>query len=156
MRNSESEHADEIGTMGKVMIKVKLTNDSDLEFMKRGIASQSDVRTVEIEALVDTGATMLVLPGPVVEKLGLPVRGYRDVRYANGHTARVARVGGIQFEVLGRDMTCDALVEPDGTLALIGQLQLEALDLIVDPKSRELRVNPESPDIPLLDLYAAC
>jgi hypothetical protein len=79
---------------------------------------------------------------------------YNDVRYANGHTARVARVGGIWFEVLGREMTCDALVEPVGKLALIGQIQLEALDLIVDPKSQELRVNPESPDMPTVDLYA--
>ena len=29
-----------------------------------------------------------------------------------------------------------------------------AIRLIVDPKNRELRVNPESPDVPLLDLYA--
>jgi hypothetical protein len=42
----------------------------------------------------------------------------------------------------------------DGKLALIGQIQLEALDLIVDAKSQELRVNPESPDIETLDLYA--
>jgi hypothetical protein len=49
-------------------------------------------------------------------------------------------------------MTADALVLPAGATPLIGQLQLEALDLIVDPKSRELRVNPESPDMPLLDL----
>jgi len=36
---------------------------------------------------------------------------------------------------------------------LIEQIPLEALDLIADPKNRELRVNPESPDVPLLDLY---
>src|SRR5437773_1036579 len=109
--------------MGRVMIKVKLTNDNDRENGIRGIIRLENVREVEIEALVDTGATMLVLPGPVVERLGLPVRGHHNVRYANGHSARVARVGGIRFEVLGRDMTCDALVEPDGKLALIGQIQ---------------------------------
>jgi predicted aspartyl protease len=146
--------ADELGKMGKVMIKVKLSNYVDMEKALRGIIPPEEVRAVEIEALVDTGATMLVLPGPVVERLGVPLLRYNDVRYANGHTARVARVGGIWFEVLGRDMTCDALVEPEGKLALIGQIQLEALDLIVDPKSRELRVNPENPDTETLDLYA--
>ena len=34
-------------------------------------------------------------------------------------------------------------------------LPLEELDLVVDPRNRELRVNPDSPDAPLLDLYAA-
>lgn len=34
----------------------------------------------------------------------------------------------------------------------MSEIPLEALDLIVDPKSRELRANPESPDAPLLDL----
>ena len=43
---------------------------------------------------------------------------------------------------------------PAGTPALTGQIPLEALDLIVDPKSHEVRVNPESPDAPVLDLYA--
>lgn len=46
-------------------------------------------------------------------------------------------------------MTCDALVLPAGATALIGQIPLEGLDLIVDPKSREVRVNPLSPDMPL-------
>jgi len=51
-------------------------------------------------------------------------------------------------------MTCDALVMPTGTTPLIGQLQLEALDLIVDSKSRDVMVNPASPDMPMLDLLA--
>jgi hypothetical protein len=38
---------------------------------------------------------------------------------------------------------------------LLGQIQLEELDLIVDPKNRELCVNPASPDAPLLDLLYA-
>jgi hypothetical protein len=43
-------------------------------------------------------------------------------------------------------MVCDALVAPAGSTVLIGQLQLERLDLIVDPGSREVRVNPAHPD----------
>jgi hypothetical protein len=48
-----------------------------------------------------------------------------------------------------------ALVVPAGSTALIGQIPLEALDLVVDPKSRDVRVNPASPDVPCLDLLAA-
>jgi hypothetical protein len=52
-------------------------------------------------------------------------------------------------EILGRDTVCEAFVLPAGTTALLGQIPLEALDLIVDPSSREVRVNPASPDAPL-------
>lgn len=40
------------------------------------------------------------------------------------------------------------LIRPEEVRSVV----IEALDLVVDPKSRELRVNPESPDMPLLDL----
>jgi hypothetical protein len=58
-------------------------------------------------------------------------------------------------EIAGRTTTCEAFVLPAGATALIGQIPLEALDLIVDPKSREVMVNPASPDMPLLDLLRA-
>ena len=64
-------------------------------------------------------------------------------------------VSGIRITILGRETVINALVEAAGTTPLIGQIPLEELDLLVDPKSRELRVNPASPDAPLLDLLSA-
>ncbi|MBI4703536.1 MAG: hypothetical protein HY744_20690, partial [Deltaproteobacteria bacterium] len=60
-----------------------------------------------------------------------------------------------RLEILGRETTCDALVLPEGATALVGQIPLEALDLVVDPKSREVTVNPASPDAPLFELLRA-
>ena len=49
-----------------------------------------------------------------------------------------------------------ALAAPEGTIPLIGQIPLEALDLVVDPRSQELRTNPAHPDGPLMyALHAA-
>jgi clan AA aspartic protease len=141
--------------MGKIMQKIKLTNSHDEENVRRGLARPDEVRALEIEALVDTGATMLMLPADVVEKLGLREAGRRSVRYADGRVVEVPWVGGVKLTILGRDMFADALVEAAGTTALIGQIPLEELDLIVDPKSRELRVNPASPDAPLMDALRA-
>ena len=99
---------------------------------------------------------MLVLPAAVCRRLGLRFeRKRRKVRYADGRIADVRWVSGLRIDILGREMTCDALVEGARTTALIGQIPLEGLDLIVDPKSRAVRVNPASPDAPLLDLLAA-
>lgn len=139
--------------MGKVMNRIKLTNATDLGNAQNGAIDAASVRTETLEALVDTGATTLAIPEDVVERLGLIATGTRNVKMADGTLRAVARVV-VHVEILGRDMTCDALVLPAGVPALVGQIPLEALDLIVDPKNRELRVNPESPDAPLLDLYA--
>ena len=141
--------------MGKIMTKLKLTNNTDLDKAQERLILPDRVRTVEVEALIDTGATMLVLPADVVQRLGLLEQGRRKVRYADGRVAEVPWVGGVRLEILGREMTCDALVEAVGTVPLVGQIPLEAPDLVVDPKTREARVNPASPDAPLLDLLAA-
>jgi clan AA aspartic protease len=137
------------------MTRVRLTNFADIEIARRGQLPADSVRTVEIDALVDTGATMLVLPEDVVNRLGLAIRGTRKARYADGRVAEIPWVAGLIVEILGRETSCDALVEPAGTTPLIGQIPLEALDLLVDPKSRDLKVNPASPDTPLLDLLVA-
>jgi clan AA aspartic protease len=138
--------------MGKIMTKVKLTNNTDRDNVDRGLTAPEGVRSIVVEALVDTGATMMTIPRDVAEALGLPYRGYRNVRYADGRTARIPWVGSLLIEILGREMVCDALVEAVGSTPLIGQIPLEGLDLLVDPKTREARVNPASPDLPMLDL----
>jgi clan AA aspartic protease len=140
--------------MGRVMQTIKLTNSYDEEYVARGDLPADRVRSTEIEALVDTGATMMVLPADAVSRLGLLPAGYRKVRYADGRTAEVPWVSGVGVTILGRQTVTNALVEAAGTTALIGQIPLEELDLLVDPKSRELRVNPASPDAPLLDMLA--
>ena len=141
--------------MGKVMTKLSLWNNTDLDMVDRGLIAREAVRMEEIDALVDTGATMLVLPIDVCERLGLTVLDTRKVRLADGSVREIPHVGGLRLSILGRQMVCDVLAMPVGTTPLIGQIPLEALDLIVDPKAREVRVNPESPDMPLLDLLRA-
>src|SRR5204862_203681 len=83
-----------------------------------------------------TGATMLVLPSDVVAALGVPFQGMRRVRYASGAFGERAWVGNLEIEILGRKTICTAIVEKAGTTPLIGQIPLEELDLLVDPKSR--------------------
>ena len=94
---------------------------------------------------------MLVLPADVVSRLGLLPDGYRKVRYADGRVARSRGSAGSGSPSSAATTVVNALVEAAGTTPLIGQIPLEELDLLVDPKSRELRVNPASPDAPLLD-----
>jgi clan AA aspartic protease len=140
--------------MGKVMTKLIIENVVDRGNAESGLISPDQVRRIELEALVDTGATTLVLPADAVAKLGVPLRDTKAVRLADGTLSEVARVTGLHIEILGRDMTGDALVVPAGATPLIGQVQLEMLDLVVDARSQELRPNPRSPDAPMYDMLA--
>ena len=135
------------------MTRMKLVNFGDVRMANEGHLRPDQVRTLELEALVDTGAVDLVLPADVVERLGLPELDRRTVRLADGSRRELSKVTGLVLEILGRRMGSDAYVVPAGTPALIGQIQLEDLDLVVDPRSRELRTNPESPDKPTGTLY---
>lgn len=141
--------------MGKTMTKIRLTNSTDFNLRDAGVLAPEQVRTLELEALVDTGATTLAIPQEAANALGLVERRKRRVRLADGTVAEFPVVLDLVVEILGRETVCEAFVLPAGTTALLGQIPLEALDLIVDPGSREVRVNPASPDAPLLDLLRA-
>jgi clan AA aspartic protease len=141
--------------MGMFMQPIQLANNHDEEDVKRGLRRPHEVRSLAIEALPDTGATMLVLPADLVDKLGLFPDGYRKVRYADGRIGELPWVSSIRMTILGRETVTNALVGEAGTTPLVGQIPLEELDLRVDPKTHELRVNPDSPDAPLLDVLSA-
>jgi clan AA aspartic protease len=139
--------------MGQVMTKVTLWNSTDLDNVERGLIPREAVRQVELEALVDTGATTLVLPHDVVDALGLTIFDHLPVRLADGKGYTWPVAGSLRISILGRETYCDAYVAPVGAPALIGQIPLERLDLIVDPKSQEVRV--KYPDGPHLYVYRA-
>ena len=85
--------------MGKVVEKVKLTSLFEPE------------KSVEVDAIIDTGATMLVLPQDVIEELGLRKIGERRVRYANNQIQIKSVYRGVILELKGRDGIFDVLGE---------------------------------------------
>jgi len=135
------------------MTKLTLENAVDHENALNGLIDPDRVRRVEVEALVDTGATMLALPADIVSELGITIRDRRKAKLADGTSIEVGRATGLRIEILGRDTTGDAWVLPVGATPLIGQVQLELLDLIVDAKSQEVRVRLA--EGPVLDLLRA-
>ena len=70
--------------MGKTIEKVTLKNVADIVRQAEGIIKEGEIREVEVEALVDTGAAFLCLPPEEIEKLGLLYSHKREVSTANG------------------------------------------------------------------------
>jgi len=107
---------------------------------------------IELTVKVDTEATMLVLPGWLQEQLQFPVIRRQLVRYANEETVEREVVYGVEVTVCGRTGVFEAVIEPAKRYGLLGAIVLEALDLIADPRSQRLYVNPRSPDLPMAEI----
>ena len=127
-----------------------LVNESDEVLVNAGHLKEP--RRLEIDAIVDTGAVMTLLPQDLVEMLGLPSDGKPIVTLANDQKVELSRARFLSLTIGDRQMDTDCLVGPPGCEPLIGQLVLERLDLIVDPLKRTVTPRPESPYLPTLNL----
>ena len=127
--------------MGKVIVKIKLTNYGDMVVQKHKLSKRKP-RQVEVDALVDTGATRLYLKPSVIRKLGLQKTDTVRSQTTNGDVIRY-KYEPVQLELMGRHENFDVVEVPESVPNLLGQVPLEVLDLVVDPKRQKLIGNPE-------------
>jgi clan AA aspartic protease len=100
---------------------------------------------LQINALADTGTLHLCIPQDVCDRLRLEKLTDKEVTLADGSTKLVAYVGPIEIRFKNRAGYGGALVM--GDQVLLGAIAMEDMDLVVIPKTRELDVNPRSPNI---------
>src|SRR6266576_751652 len=127
--------------MGKVIVQIKLTNYNDVVVRDLGLGKRKP-RVLEVNALVDTGATRLYLKPSVIKKLGLRKTDTVRSFTTNGEALRF-KYSPVQLELMGRKENFDVIEVPESVPNLLGQVPLEVLDLVVDPKRQRLIGNPE-------------
>jgi predicted aspartyl protease len=133
----------ETSILGKVMVSAKVESIEDLLSAEKGALAPDQVRRVEVpDALVDTGATMLLMPKHLIAKLGLRPFRTRTSRSIGG-TTQMTLYGPVRLTVQGRDCNLDVGEIGDEFPVLIGQIPLEALDWVVDPVGQRLIGNPD-------------
>ena len=138
--------------MGETVACVELENAADRGIVSQGLRDESTVRRTTVEVVVDTGAVMLMLPENVVSRLGLERQREVVVTYADERKETRPVAGPVTIHIGNRFMNTDCVVGPPLSEPLIGQIVLEALDLVADCANRTLAPRPESPDSPLLKL----
>ena len=131
--------------MGEVRVKVRLFNNADANAAAAGKLQVSQVRKLEADALVDTGAVRSCVPAPLLHQLGIQPYDQQMVELADGRKESIALADGIRFEIMNRRSSDDALVLGDEVL--IGQTLLEKMDLLVDCVNRRVIPNPAHPDV---------
>jgi clan AA aspartic protease len=100
---------------------------------------------LQTDALADTGSLHLCIPQQVCDRLQLEKLADREVLMADGSRKVVAYVGPVEIRFKNRAGYGGALVM--GDQVLIGAIPMEDMDLVVIPRTRELDVNPRSPEI---------
>ncbi len=103
------------------------------------VYSLQDPRKVRtLPFIVDTGATLSVIPREVADELDIRAEEKRLFQLANG--SRVARdIGHAGFEYEGRWRLSTVVIGEPGDVPLLGAVTLETLGHEVDPVNRTLR-----------------
>jgi len=123
--------------MGETRVDITLKNISDENLYKNGYISDKDIRSVEVKALVDTGAVSIVINEDICQKLGLQIEGMRFATLAGGSKVNCKITEGVRICWKDRNAICQAVVLPEGE-TLLGVIPLEFMDLIVDPVAEQL------------------
>ena len=124
--------------MGEVFAEITVKNNGDVTNVQRGIMPVSDVRSASIKALVDTGASTLIINEELCQRLGLFIEGTRTAKMADGQKAFSKITEPVRIIWEDRETVCRAYVLPGLDEFLLGVIPLEDMDLIVDPGRREL------------------
>lgn len=129
--------------MGKVLVTARLENLEDLYRVSQGSLPTEQVRCVEVtDALVDTGATGLLLLRRLIAQFGLqPLRAPQARTIAGSVPLQVYRA--VRLTIQDRDCISDVAEIGDEHSVVIGQVPLELMDWVVDPRGQRLIGNPE-------------
>ena len=93
-------------------------------------------KTATLELLVDTGASVLVVPRPVADELDLPVVRTQPVQTAGGRR-EAWPICEVRLDIDGHQVTTPCFIAPGGP-PLLGAVALESLFLAVDPVAKRL------------------
>ena len=124
--------------MSTVKTQITLKNAVDVGMAKLGHITDTQVRTLTVEAVADTGAWTLVINEETCQQLGLRLEGPEPGVLADGTTAIYQMTDGVEVHWQNRKTVCPALVVPGADEILFGALPMEGMDLIVHPRKEEV------------------
>ena len=102
-----------------------------------GIGDSERERWTQVEALVDTGASITAAPASLLRELGVAPSTRQAFRFAQGEV-REMDVGQTWVRVEEKEVVTLVLFNDEGTPPLLGALTLEAAFKGVDPVAQKL------------------
>lgn len=104
-----------------------------------------ELKPIVVKALADSGAVTLCIPQHVAVQLEFEMLEMREVSTADGSSRPVPYVGPIQVNYENRRSYCGAFVMGDEPL--LGAIQMEDMDLVLNMRDQKITTNPASPNM---------
>jgi clan AA aspartic protease len=124
---------------------IELVNGEDISLARKHVIGEEEIKRLNINMLVDSGAINLCINEVIQEQLQFPVVGKRSAETADGRIIECVVVDFVVVKFKNRDTTCRAMVLPANSEPLLGAIPMEDLDVIIHPQRQESLVNPEHP-----------
>jgi predicted aspartyl protease len=112
---------------------ITLTNAADLSIASRGLMPESEVRSLTVDACVDTGSWFLVINEKTRAALGLGLTDTTTATLADGSIKEYPLTEPVEFRWKDRRQAMGAMLIPEADEVLFGALCMEALDVMPDP-----------------------
>jgi clan AA aspartic protease len=132
--------------MGLVYANIELVNKKDIILNESGHLKDKEIRKMDINMMVDSGALMLAINSAIKEQLGLNFIEERVATLTDGTSLTLEVVGPIEVKFKNRRCSVDALVLPGNSEPLLGAIPMQDMDVLIHPQREELIVNPEHPN----------
>jgi clan AA aspartic protease len=133
--------------MGMVIVKIEIIRAGDFTAYQDGFIKKTDIRSVKVRAIVDSGSYMMAINENIAKQLKLAKIDEKTMALADGELVTLDVVGPIIVKFENRIATCSALVLPGSAEVLLGAIPMEDMDVLIDPKEQKLIVHPDRPYI---------
>jgi predicted aspartyl protease len=118
--------------MGLIHAEITLKNAVDVGVCRRGFIMEPTIRQATVQAVIDTGAMVLVINEQIRQQLGLGIVGARWAMLMNNVRERVQIAEPVEVHWKNRLMTYQPWVVVSGRI-LLGAVPLEHMNLIGHP-----------------------
>ncbi|OCQ91758.1 hypothetical protein BCD67_09590 [Oscillatoriales cyanobacterium USR001] len=122
-------------------------SSDDVALHRRGYIPEDQIKSMKVKALVDNGASLLMITESIKNQLNLLKIDEQQAELADGSVMDVEVVGPVEIRFENRKAIVSAMVIPGEVEVLLGAIPMQAMDVLIDIKQERLIVNPKSPDI---------
>lgn len=131
------------------MTQLVLEDEMGITYAEIIVENLFQKRRMNIRALVDSGSVFFTVPEHIAVQLGFDTDevGTREVVLADGTRKAAPMIGPLH--VYFADRYCDLSALVLGDEPLMGAVPMEMMDLVLNPASQTLSVNPASPFVPV-------
>ncbi len=101
-----------------------------------GIGHPNETVLLDVDTIIDTGATHSMIPGSILNELGIEPYEQRLIEFADGRR-ETRTIGKMRVVHEGKEWECPVFFGPEGQY-LLGATTLELFGLVVDPNGKRL------------------